>query len=116
MAKILPASMMPYTPDGDRADIVLNCTGVMPRSNLGQIIELVMQAIGIAKNEVQIIEPFSEMDIEKILEEAKQYGLVEKPYYNGFTGRLSDKKMFIGNMLFYRSEHECDLLMIREHK
>src|SRR5699024_9468310 len=62
-------------------------------------------AIGMAKNEIQVLPPFAGKKIGQITGEAQGLGLVEKDSYDGRTGRKFPKKAMIGVMHFLRLEH-----------
>lgn len=60
ISKILPAQDMPYLPDGNPIDIVLNPLGVPSRMNVGQILECLLGLAGKYLNESYQIELFDE--------------------------------------------------------
>lgn len=105
VGRIVPDHEMPYTEDGEIPDIILNPLGVISRNNLGQMAEFTEAAIGMAKNEIQVLPPFSGKKIGQITGEAQGLGLVEKDIYDGRTGRKFPKKAMIGVMHFLRLEH-----------
>lgn len=105
-AKIVPACMMPYDEEGNRADLVLNATGSLPRNNLGQFTEIIKNTIGIKTNTVQLIKPFEKWDILGILKDARMHGVVPKKMYDGVTGQPFDREVLIGYMTIFRSEHD----------
>lgn len=107
IGKILPEWEMPFCAEtGKVADIVLNPSGVLPRENLGQLIEVIKSAIGKQKNKIQISQPFSKTDTQELLADARACGLDEVTIVDGRTGRVYDKKAFMGVMHIYRSEHD----------
>ena len=107
IGKILPAYKMPFCAEtGKVADIVLNPSGVLPRENLGQLIEVIVSAIGKQQNKIQIKSPFEKTDTQKLLADARACGLDEVTIVDGITGRAYDKKAFMGIMHVYRSEHD----------
>lgn len=103
---IIPACMMPYDEEGNRADIILNSTGSLPRNNLGQFTEIIKNTIGIKTNTVQLIKPFEKWDIPAVLEDARLNGVVPKKMYDGVTGQPYDRDILVGYMTIFRSEHD----------
>ena len=106
VSKIVPACMMPFDIDGNKPDLILNPTGTLPRNNLGQLTEIIKNTLGIKKNAVQLIKPFSELNITEILEDAVLNDVVCKPMYDGVTGQKYDRDILIGYMNIIRSEHD----------
>lgn len=105
-SKIVPACMMPYDEEGNRADLILNATGSLPRNNLGQFTEIIKNTIGIKTNTVQLIKPFEKWDILGMLEDARMHDVVPKKMYDGITGQPFDRDVLIGYMTIFRSEHD----------
>ena len=105
IGRIVPAAEMPYTEDGDVADIILNTLGVVARLNLGQMVEFTLGAISEVTGEVQILEPFAAQTVEEVTALAEKYGLVEKEIYDGRTGLRFEKKAMLGNMYMLRLTH-----------
>lgn len=103
---VIPMQDIIVTEDGVVPDVIANPTGVLPRNNLGQIIEIVKAELGRTTGEIQCVEPFSELNIDEILADAEAHGLEEKRVFNPQTGKFLDRKCFIGTMFFYRSEHD----------
>ena len=60
ISKILPSQDMPYLPDGNSIDIVLNPLGVPSRMNVGQILESLLGLAGKYLHESYQIELFDE--------------------------------------------------------
>lgn len=106
VSKIVPACMMPYDEEGNRADIILNSTGSLPRNNLGQFTEIIKNTIGIKTNTVQLIKPFEKWDILGLLKDAECHGIVPKRMYDGVTGKPFDRDILVGYMTIFRSEHD----------
>lgn len=106
ISKIAPASMMPYDEDGNRADLILNPTGSLPRNNMGQFTEIISNSIGLKTNVVQMIKPFEKWNISELLAKAKDLDIVEKKLYDGITGMPFDRPVLIGRMTIFRSEHD----------
>ncbi len=61
VAKILPIEDMPYLPDGQAVDIVLNPLGVPSRMNVGQTFETLLGLAGMLTGDRYEVPPFDEM-------------------------------------------------------
>lgn len=61
ISTILPREDMPYLPDGNPLDLVLNPLGVPSRMNVGQIFECLLGLAGSYLNQHYKIQPFDEM-------------------------------------------------------
>ena len=78
VSNIVPAIDMPYTPDGEPVDIVLNPLGVPSRMNIGQILEVHLGLVGKRFGEQierKLIESKNEFSIElkeKLIEIARE--------------------------------------------
>jgi DNA-directed RNA polymerase subunit beta len=68
ISKILPYADMPYLPDGTPFDMLLNPLGIPSRMNVGQIFEGLLNLAAINLKERYHIQPFDEMQQEKISE------------------------------------------------
>lgn len=106
ISKIVPASMMPYDEEGNRADLILNPTGSLPRNNMGQFTEIISNSIGLKTKIVQMIKPFEKWNIQELLEKARNLDIVEKKLYDGITGMPFDRPALVGSMMIFRSEHD----------
>ncbi len=105
VGRIVPKHEMPFMADGEIPDIILNPLGVLSRSNLGQMTEHEISFIGMKTGEVQVLPPFSGVQISEICKHAEELGLTEMDVYDGRTGRKFDKKGTLGVMHFLRLEH-----------
>lgn len=105
VGRIVPFHEMPFMENGEVPDIILNPLGVLSRSNLGQMTEHMISFIGMNKNEIQVLPPFSGVQISEIVKNAEELGLVEMDVYDGRTGQKFDKKGTLGVMHFLRLEH-----------
>ena len=61
ISNILPSEDMPYLPDGQPLDLVLNPLGVPSRMNVGQIFESLLGLAGMYLNQCYKIQPFDEI-------------------------------------------------------
>lgn len=105
VGRIVPFHEMPFMENGEVPDIILNPLGVLSRSNLGQMTEHMISFVGFNKDEVQVLPPFSGVQISEIVKNAEELGLVEMDVYDGRTGQKFDKKGTLGVMHFLRLEH-----------
>lgn len=104
IGKIIADKDMPYCEYGT-PDIMLNPLGVISRTNLGQLIEGHLGAVGRTKEEIQFLEPFSEMTISEMIHTADSCDVREVEVFDGRTGRRYERKAFMANMYFLRSAH-----------
>jgi len=111
ITKILPEEDMPYLEDGTRVDIILNPMGMVKRMNTGQLNETYVGEIASQLGIKIETQPFSEYDIEKILQMAKEKGIcTESKYrlYDGRTGMEFNGKVFVGQKYFLKLDHLAD--------
>lgn len=104
VSRIVRSEDMPFTKDGT-PDLIINPLGVPARENLGQIIEAALGMYGFKTGEIQILEPFSDIDPEALMEKLKAAGVCETDVYDGRTGLKYPRKAMMGIMHFVRSEH-----------
>jgi len=111
IAKILPEEDMPYLPDGNPVDIVLNPLGVPSRMNVGQILETHLgwaaHALGL-KIETPVFSGATEEEIRNML---KQAGLPEDGktrLYDGRTGETFDQRVTVGYIYMLKLAHLAD--------
>lgn len=107
LSKEVPRDEMFYIKEtGEIIDIVLNPTGVMPRANMASLLEHVMGRLGHTLGEVMVLEPFVDVDITELLKTARLNNVKEVTLVNGKTGKELERKVFVGEMYIYRSEHD----------
>jgi DNA-directed RNA polymerase subunit beta len=108
---ILPEEDMPYLPNGEPVDILLNPLGVPSRMNLGQILEM---HLGYAANElgIHVATPvFDGATREEIIDALKEAGLPEDgktELYDGRTGEKFDNRISVGVMYMIKLHHMVD--------
>ncbi len=108
---ILPEEDMPYLPNGEPVDILLNPLGVPSRMNLGQILEM---HLGYAANElgIHVATPvFDGATREEIVDALKEAGLDEDgktELYDGRTGEKFDNRISVGVMYMIKLHHMVD--------
>ena len=108
ISRILPVEDMPYLPDGQSVDIILNPIGVPSRMNLGQVLETHLgwaaQRLGF-KVATPVFDGAKESEINAILGEA---GLPEDgrvDLYDGRTGEKFDRPVTVGIIYMLKLAH-----------
>jgi DNA-directed RNA polymerase subunit beta len=124
ISKILPRQDMPFLPDGQSVDILLNPLGVPSRMNVGQIFECLLGLAAETLNARFKVIPFDEMHgveasralVNKKLKEASQ----QKPWLfsslypgkvrlrSGLTGQYFDNPITVGRAYMLKLVHLVD--------
>ena len=108
---VLPEEDMPYLPNGQPIDILLNPLGVPSRMNLGQILEM---HLGMAAKQLGIYMAtpvFDGATRGEILDALKEAGLEEDGkswLYDGRTGEKFDNRISVGVMYMIKLHHMVD--------
>lgn len=108
VARIVPEEDMPFLPNGQSIEIILNPLGVPSRMNIGQLLETHLGYAAKAKDiyvKTPVFEGFPE---EKIWEMMKECGLPEdgKTYlYDGRTGERFDNPLVVGYIYMLKLSH-----------
>ena len=108
---VLPEEDMPYLPNGQPVDILLNPLGVPSRMNLGQILEM---HLGMAAKElgIYVATPvFDGATREEIIDALKEAGLDEDGkavLYDGRTGEPFDNRISVGIMYMIKLNQMVD--------
>ncbi len=111
ISRILPQEDMPFLPNGQPLDIVLNPLGVPSRMNIGQVLEV---HLGLAAKELgwKIMTPVfdgaHEKDIAKCLELAGYDKSGKIRLRDGRTGDLFDGPVTVGYMYYLKLHHLVD--------
>ena len=111
ISRILPQEDMPFLPNGQPLDIVLNPLGVPSRMNIGQVLEV---HLGLAAKELgwKIMTPVfdgaHEQDISKCLELAGYDKSGKMTLYDGRTGEAFDGPVTVGYMYYLKLAHLVD--------
>ena len=124
ISKILPQQDMPFLPNGEPVDILLNPLGVPSRMNVGQIFECLL---GLAADELNLrfkVIPFDEMygpeasralvNKKLALASQKQPWLFSSKYpgkvmlRNGLTGKYFDNPITLGKAYMLKLVHLVD--------
>jgi DNA-directed RNA polymerase subunit beta len=108
ISRILPIEDMPYLPDGQPVDIILNPIGVPSRMNLGQVLETHLgwaaERLGY-KVATPVFDGAREVEIRKALVDA---GLPEDgkvDLYDGRTGEKFDRPVTVGMIYMLKLAH-----------
>jgi DNA-directed RNA polymerase subunit beta len=108
ISRILPIEDMPYLPDGQSVDIILNPIGVPSRMNLGQVLETHLgwaaERLGY-KVATPVFDGAKETEIRKALVDA---GLPEDgkvDLYDGRTGEKFDRPVTVGMIYMLKLAH-----------
>jgi DNA-directed RNA polymerase subunit beta len=108
VSKIVPEADMPFLPNGQPIEIILNPLGVPSRMNMGQLFET---HLGIAASKVGIFVKspvFEGFPEEKIWEMMKKAGLPEDGkffLYDGCTGERFDNSVVVGYIYMLKLSH-----------
>ena len=108
---VLPEEDMPYLPNGQPVDILLNPLGVPSRMNIGQILEMHL-GMAAEKLGIYVATPvFDGATREEIIDALKEAGLDEDGkavLYDGRTGEAFDNRVSVGVMYMIKLHHMVD--------
>jgi DNA-directed RNA polymerase subunit beta len=111
VSRVLPESDMPYMPNGQPVDVVLNPLGVPSRMNIGQVLEvhlgLIAKTLG-WKVATPTFNGATEEDIRKLFVES---GLPEDgkmQLFDGRTGEMFENRVTVGCMYMIKLEHMAE--------
>jgi DNA-directed RNA polymerase subunit beta len=108
VAKILPEEDMPYLPNGQAVDIVLNPLGVPSRMNIGQILEThlgwAVQALGY-KVASPVFDGISEKEIKEMLNKANLPEDGKTTLFDGYTGLPFGQRICVGYIYMMKLVH-----------
>jgi len=108
---ILPEEDMPFLPDGQPVDVVLNPLGVISRMNVGQILETHL-GLAALKGGYKIATPaFEGITITEIKERLRKEGLPEDgkiQLFDGESGQPFARKSTVGIMYILKLHHLVD--------
>ncbi len=111
ISRILPEEDMPFLPNGEPVDIVLNPLGVPSRMNIGQVLETHLgraaMALGL-RMESPVFDGALEEDIEELLEQAGFATDGKTELYDGRTGKKFDQRITVGYMYIMKLHHLVD--------
>ena len=108
VARIVPVEDMPYLPDGQPVDIVLNPLGVPSRMNLGQILETSLGWAGKLLGVKYATPVFNGATEEEVKNELEKAGLAldgKTELYDGRTGKKFDQRVTVGYIYIMKLSH-----------
>ena len=108
VSNIVPEADMPYLPDGQTIEIILNPLGVPSRMNMGQLLETHLGLVA-RKSGIYVKSPvFEGFPEERIWEMMVEHGYPEsgKNYlYDGRTGERFDNTVVVGYIYILKLSH-----------
>jgi len=111
ISKIVPVEDMPFMPNGEPVQILLNPLGVPSRMNVGQVLETHLgwaaRALGI-KIATPVFDGASYEDILEALKEAKLPVTGKTVLYDGRTGDRLNNEVCVGIMYMLKLGHLVD--------
>ncbi len=111
ISRILPEEDMPFLPNGEPVEIVLNPLGVPSRMNIGQVLEvhlgMAARALGLYV-ETPVFNGANEEDVADMLEKAGLSRDGKTILYDGRTGEPFDKEVTVGYMYMLKLHHLVD--------
>jgi DNA-directed RNA polymerase subunit beta len=111
IARILPEEDMPYLPNGEPVEIVLNPLGVPSRMNVGQILETHLgwaaKAMGL-HFATPVFDGATEREIKKALAEAELPSSGKTQLFDGMTGTPFEQPVTVGYIYMLKLSHLVD--------
>jgi DNA-directed RNA polymerase subunit beta len=111
ISRILPEEDMPFLPNGEPVEVVLNPLGVPSRMNIGQVLEthlgMAARALGIY-TETPVFNGATEEEVEDILEKAGLSRDGKTVLYDGRTGERFEERVTVGVMYILKLHHLVD--------
>ncbi|HKE27169.1 MAG TPA: DNA-directed RNA polymerase subunit beta [Bryobacteraceae bacterium] len=111
IARILPEEDMPYLPNGEPVEIVLNPLGVPSRMNVGQILETHLgwaaKAMGV-HFATPVFDGATEREIKKALGESKLPSSGKTALFDGMTGTQFEQPVTVGYIYMLKLSHLVD--------
>ncbi len=108
ISRILPEEDMPYLPNGEPVEIVLNPLGVPSRMNVGQVMETHLgwaaKALGIHIS-TPVFDGARESDIKDFMNRAGFQEDGQTVLYDGRTGEKFDQEVTVGVMYYLKLHH-----------
>ena len=110
VSDIIPDKDTPTMANGEKLDLLIDPLSVVPRINLGQLLETAASKIADRTGTSYLVENFSGIDErEKILDRLKQLKIPEKEdIYDPATGKTLPN-IFTGKQYIYKLQHQADL-------
>jgi DNA-directed RNA polymerase subunit beta len=111
IAKILPLEDMPYLPNGEPVEVVLNPLGVPSRMNVGQILETHLGWAGRALGvhfATPVFDGAREDDIKHFLKEARMDEDGKTDLFDGMSGEKFAQRVTVGYIYLMKLSHLVD--------
>jgi len=111
ISRILPEEDMPYLPDGNPVEIVLNPLGVPSRMNVGQILETHLGWAGKVLGvhfATPVFDGATEADMKSLMEEANLPTSGKTPLFDGMTGVEFEQMVTVGYIYMLKLSHLVD--------
>ncbi len=111
VSTIVPAEDLPFLPNGQPVDIVLNPLGVPSRMNIGQLFEVALGWAGHELSETYATPIFDGASWEQVEEQLKKAGLSEvskSTLIDGRTGEQFDQDVTVGYLYMMKLSHMVD--------
>jgi len=108
IAKVLPVQDLPFLPNGEPVDIILNPLGVVSRMNIGQILETHLGWVAKDNGQKLALPVFESIDFKSIQELLKNDGKPEDgkiQLFDGRTGEPFDQKTVVGVIYMMKLHH-----------
>ncbi len=108
VSKVVPEADMPYLPDGQSIEMILNPLGVPSRMNMGQLLET---HLGYAARKAgiyvksSVFEGFPESRIWQMMKEQKLPEDGKMHLYDGRTGECFDNRVVVGYIYMLKLSH-----------
>jgi DNA-directed RNA polymerase subunit beta len=108
IARIVPEEDMPFRPDGNPVDLVLNPLGVPSRMNVGQVLEthlgIACRMLGLYAA-TPVFDGIPEKDIHDFLVKAELPEDGKTVLYDGRTGDPFDQRVVVGSIYMLKLHH-----------
>ncbi|MGM0411517.1 MAG: DNA-directed RNA polymerase subunit beta, partial [Bacillota bacterium] len=111
ISRILPEEDMPFLPNGEPVEVVLNPLGVPSRMNIGQVLETHLGMAAKALDlyiETPVFNGATEEEVEEMLEKAGYNRDGKVQLHDGRTGMPFDNRITVGYMYILKLHHLVD--------
>jgi len=111
ISRILPEEDMPFLPNGEPVEVVLNPLGVPSRMNIGQVLETHLGMAAKALDlyiETPVFNGATEEEVEEMLEKAGYNRDGKVQLHDGRTGMPFDNRVTVGYMYILKLHHLVD--------
>lgn len=105
---IIAEEDMPFTENGMKPDLILNCHSIPSRMTIGHLLEMLAGKAGSLKGKQIDATPFNETPRKEIGEMLKEHGFREdgkECFYDGISGKKLEGEIFVGVVSYQRLFH-----------